>query len=110
MVSYVMAFTTLISTAVLDMHIDDPAFAVIDCRYKLDDANWGEREYASAHIPGAVFADLGRDLAGPKSGTNGRHPLPDARTLARQSAQTQQIAKAQARDAFRRIAAEPGCW
>ena len=82
MVSYVMAFTTLISTAVLDMHVDDPAFAIIDCRYKLDDANWGEREYASAHIPGAVFADLGRDLAGPKSGTNGRHPLPDARTLA----------------------------
>ena len=83
MVSYGMAFTTLISTAVLDMHIDDPAFAIVDCRYKLDDANWGEREYASGHIPGAAFADLGRDLAGPKSGTNGRHPLPDAHVLAR---------------------------
>src|SRR5258705_12962416 len=82
MVSYGMAFTTLISTAVLAMHIDDPAFAIIDCRYKLDDADWGEREYASAHIPGAAFADPGRDLAGPKSGTNGRHPLPDARALA----------------------------
>jgi len=82
MVSYAMAFTTLISTAVLDMHIDDPAFAIIDCRYKLDDANWGEREYAAGHIPGAAFADLGRDLAGPRSGTNGRHPLPDAHALA----------------------------
>jgi thiosulfate/3-mercaptopyruvate sulfurtransferase len=78
-----MAFTTIISTAVLDMHRDDPAFAIVDCRYKLDDANWGEREYAAAHIPAAVFADLGRDLAGPKNGTNGRHPLPDAHTLAR---------------------------
>jgi thiosulfate/3-mercaptopyruvate sulfurtransferase len=77
-----MAFTTLISTAVLSMNIDDPAFAIVDCRYKLDDGSWGEREYTAAHIPGAVFADLGHDLAGPKNGTNGRHPLPDAHALA----------------------------
>jgi thiosulfate/3-mercaptopyruvate sulfurtransferase len=77
-----MAFTTLISTAALALHMDDPAFAIVDCRYQLDDGSWGEREYASAHIPGAVYADLGRDLAGPKSGTNGRHPLPDPHALA----------------------------
>jgi thiosulfate/3-mercaptopyruvate sulfurtransferase len=82
MVSYGMAFTTLISTAVLASHMDDPAFVIVDCRYKLDDAQWGEREYAAAHIPGAVYADLGRDLAGPRNGTNGRHPLPDRHTLA----------------------------
>ena len=62
--------------------MDDPAFVIVDCRYKLDDAQWGEREYAAAHIPGAVYADLGRDLAGPRNGTNGRHPLPDRHTLA----------------------------
>jgi thiosulfate/3-mercaptopyruvate sulfurtransferase len=82
MVSYGMAFTTLISTAVLALHMDDPAFAIIDCRTKLDDAGWGEREHAAAHIPGAVYADLNRDLSGPKSGTNGRHPLPDPHALA----------------------------
>ena len=82
MVSYGMAFTTLISTAALASHMDDPAFAIVDCRYKLDDAKWGEREYEAAHIPGAVYADLGHDLAGPRSGTNGRHPLPDPHTLA----------------------------
>jgi thiosulfate/3-mercaptopyruvate sulfurtransferase len=82
MVSYGMAFTTLISTAALASHMDDPAFAIVDCRYKLDDAKWGEREYESAHIPGAAYADLGHDLAGPRSGTNGRHPLPDPHTLA----------------------------
>ena len=82
MVSYAMPFTTLISTATLALHIDDPAFAIIDCRYKLDDASWGEREYAAAHIPGAIYAALGRDLAGPGNGTNGRHPLPDPHTLA----------------------------
>ena len=77
-----MAFSTLISTAALALHLDDPAFAIVDCRYKLDDGSWGEREHASAHIPGAVYADLGRDLAGPRSGTNGRHPLPDPHALA----------------------------
>jgi thiosulfate/3-mercaptopyruvate sulfurtransferase len=83
MVSYAMPFTTLISTAALALHLDDPALAIIDCRYKLDDATWGEREHAGAHIPGAMYADLGRDLAGPRNGTNGRHPLPDPDVLAR---------------------------
>jgi len=82
MVSYGMAFRTLISTAALALHMDDPAFAVVDCRAKLDDLEWGAREYAAAHIPGAAYADLTHDLSGPKNGTNGRHPMPDARALA----------------------------
>ena len=82
MLSYGMAFRTLISTAALAMHLDDPAFAVVDCRTKLDDESWGAREYTAAHIPGAVYADLNRDLSAPKSGTNGRHPLPDPAALA----------------------------
>jgi thiosulfate/3-mercaptopyruvate sulfurtransferase len=82
MISYDMAFSTLISTAALAMHLEDPAFVIVDCRYKLDDESWGEREYTKLHIPGAVYAHLGHDLAGPKTGTNGRHPLPDPKTLA----------------------------
>jgi thiosulfate/3-mercaptopyruvate sulfurtransferase len=82
MVSYGMAFTTLISTAVLASHINDPAYAIVDCRAKLDDSGWGAREHETAHIPGAVYADLTTDLSGPKTGTNGRHPLPDPHTLA----------------------------
>jgi thiosulfate/3-mercaptopyruvate sulfurtransferase len=77
-----MPFTTLISTATLALHLDDPAFAIIDCRYKLDDESWGERAHAAAHIPGAMYAALGRDLAAPGNGTNGRHPLPDPHALA----------------------------
>ncbi|HXI27695.1 MAG TPA: sulfurtransferase [Vicinamibacterales bacterium] len=77
-----MAFTTLISTAALTLHLDDDAFAIVDCRTKLDDEGWGAREYRTAHIPGAVYADLNRDLSAPKTGTNGRHPRPDPDTLA----------------------------
>src|SRR5262245_51643547 len=78
-----MPFKTLISTDVLAAHIDDPGFIVIDCRYKLDDARWGEREYTEVHIPGALYASHSHDLSGPPTGLNGRHPLPDAHSLAR---------------------------
>ena len=73
-------FTTIVSTAVLASHVDAPV--IVDCRSKLDDEGWGEREYVAAHIPTAVYADLNRDLSGPKTGANGRHPLPDPRALA----------------------------
>jgi thiosulfate/3-mercaptopyruvate sulfurtransferase len=82
MLSYGMAFTTLISTAALALHLEDDALAIVDCRTKLDDEGWGAREYAAAHIPGAVYADLNRDLSAPKTGTNGRHPRPDPGVLA----------------------------
>ena len=61
-----MAFRTLISTAALAMHVEEPAWVIVDCRAKLDDLAWGAREHAASHIPGAVYADLTRDLSGPR--------------------------------------------
>lgn len=78
-----MAFTTLITTDALALHHGDPAFAIVDCRYSLDNEAWGAQEYIRRHIPGAVYAHLGHDLAGAKTGTNGRHPLPSPDALAR---------------------------
>src|SRR5713101_4113542 len=78
-----MAWTTLIDTGALAARLEDLALAIIDCRYNLDNEAWGAREYRSAHIPGAAYAHLGHDLAGAKTGTNGRHPLPDVNALRR---------------------------
>jgi len=77
-----MPFTTLIGTDMLAGRLDDPDFVVVDCRFRLDDETWGEREYAVRHIPGAVYAHLNRDLSGRTTGTNGRHPLPDPLAMA----------------------------
>jgi thiosulfate/3-mercaptopyruvate sulfurtransferase len=49
----------------------------VDCRFDLKDTSAGERAYETAHIPGAVYADVDHDLSAPKTGTNGRHPLPE---------------------------------
>ncbi len=77
-----MSFTTLISTAELARHLDDPAFVIVDCRHDLTDVDAGERAYRAAHIPGAAFLHLDRDLSGAKTGRNGRHPLPEVSALA----------------------------
>ncbi|MEO5558388.1 MAG: sulfurtransferase [Dokdonella sp.] len=49
---------------------------VVDCRQDLADADKGERNYAIAHIPGAVYAHLVRDLSDLSRHGVGRHPLP----------------------------------
>jgi thiosulfate/3-mercaptopyruvate sulfurtransferase len=76
-----MILTTLIDTGTLASHLGDPGFVIVDCRYKLEDEAWGEHEYQAQHIPGAAYASLGHDLAGKKTGSNGRHPLPEADAL-----------------------------
>ena len=75
-------YTTLISAATLARHLEDPTFVVVDCRHDLSDVDAGERAYRSAHLPGAVFLHLDRDLSGTKTGRNGRHPLPRIDALA----------------------------
>jgi len=67
--------TTLVSTQQLADHL--PAWRVFDCRHDLMKPDLGGQQYREAHIPGALFASLDRDLSAPKTGKNGRHPLPD---------------------------------
>jgi thiosulfate/3-mercaptopyruvate sulfurtransferase len=57
-------------------------YRFVDCRWSLDDPEWGRKQYLAAHVPGAAFLDVERDLSGPP-GAGGRHPLPDAAAFAR---------------------------
>ena len=76
-------FKTLIEPSTLAAHLNDLTWVIVDCRFDLADPEKGEQQYREAHIPGARYAHLDRHLSGPKTGTNGRHPLPDTDVLSR---------------------------
>jgi thiosulfate/3-mercaptopyruvate sulfurtransferase len=67
--------STLVSTGELAANL--AKWRVFDCRHDLFKPELGEQQYKEGHIPGALFASLDRDLSGRKTGTNGRHPLPE---------------------------------
>ena len=70
-------YTTLISSQELSQHLDDPNWAIADCRFLLATPESEEQAYLKAHIPGAVYVHLDRDLSGPiVPGKTGRHPWP----------------------------------
>ncbi len=72
-----MAYTTLISTADLQRHLSNLDWAIVDCRFSLDNTERGREAYLGSHIAGAVYAHLDEDLSGPiMPGKTGRHPLP----------------------------------
>lgn len=75
-------YTTLVDGATLAAHLDDPDWCLFDCRHQLSDPDAGAQAYAAGHLPGARFLHLDRDLSGPQTGSNGRHPLPDPQLLA----------------------------
>ena len=82
------SFTTLISATQLRGLFDvGDAPLPIDTRFDLADPFAGERAWREGHLPGAHYLHLDRDLSGPKTGRNGRHPLPErsdfAQTLGR---------------------------
>jgi thiosulfate/3-mercaptopyruvate sulfurtransferase len=77
-----LSYTTLIDAATLKGHLDDPEWRIIDVRHQLANTAYGEQAYGAGHIPGAAFLHCDRDLSGPMTGKNGRHPLPDPAKLA----------------------------
>ena len=72
----------LVGTEELAAHLDDPAWRIFDCRHDLRNTEYGAQAYAKGHIPGALFLHLDRDLSGPTTGRNGRHPLPEPSAFA----------------------------
>ena len=79
--------TPLMTPSALALRLADADLAqqtlVVDCRFNLADTQAGLQAWQQGHIPGAIYAHLDQDLSGPKTGSNGRHPLPAAEAFVR---------------------------
>ena len=71
-------WTTLVQAETLSIGLARPDLVVLDCRFDLADTGAGEHAWMQAHIPGARYAHLDRDLSGATRNAAGRHPWPDA--------------------------------
>jgi thiosulfate/3-mercaptopyruvate sulfurtransferase len=71
-------WTTLVQAETLSIGLARPDLVVLDCRFDLADTSAGENAWMQAHIPGARYAHLDRDLSGPTQAAKGRHPWPAA--------------------------------
>lgn len=78
-----MAYKTIISAETVQENLNRPDWAILDCRFYLQEPGLGYQEYLESHLPGAIYIDLDRDLSGEIiPGKTGRHPLPDSATFA----------------------------
>jgi thiosulfate/3-mercaptopyruvate sulfurtransferase len=71
-------WTTLVQAETLSIGLGRPDLVVLDCRFDLADSSAGEYAWMQAHIPGARYANLDRDLSGALQASKGRHPWPEA--------------------------------
>src|SRR2546423_9093524 len=72
LVSPPVASDTIVSTEELAGHSH---WRVFDCRHDLARPELGEQQYREAHISGALFSHLDRDLSSRRDGRGGPHPL-----------------------------------
>jgi thiosulfate/3-mercaptopyruvate sulfurtransferase len=72
----------LVTTAEIADDMPDSRWILFDCRHDLMNPSRGREQYDAGHIPGAHFARVDQDLSGVKTGSNGRHPLPDPAVFA----------------------------
>lgn len=86
------SYRTLISATELnELSRDGSRLLLIDVSFDLADTDAGQAAYAGAHLPGAHYLHLDRDLSGAKLDESGhfrgRHPLPQRADFARRMAQ-----------------------
>ncbi|QYK63318.1 sulfurtransferase [Paenibacillus sp. S25] len=73
---------SIVSKRWLLARLYEPDMIIADCRSLLGQAGAGRTQFNEDHIPGAVHFDLEEDLTAPLGEHGGRHPLPNADTLA----------------------------
>jgi len=70
---------TLVDPATLATALGHADLRIVDARFApagVNDPVFGRRAYTESHLPGAVYADLNRDLSNLSRPGLGRHPLP----------------------------------
>ncbi|HHX81725.1 MAG TPA: sulfurtransferase, partial [Pseudomonadaceae bacterium] len=73
-----MHISTLISVEELQTLLGAPHVRLFDCRFNLADPVAGRSAWQQERLPGALHADMERDLSLPhRPGRSGRHPLPE---------------------------------
>jgi len=65
-----------VATLAAELAQDRCDLRLVDARAVLGDAQAGREAFAAGHLPGAVHADLERDLSDHAAHGQGRHPLP----------------------------------
>ncbi len=78
-----MKWSTLVGVDELANALGNEELRIVDARFALMDPPAGRKAYEESHLPGAVHADLNRDLSDLAHAGEGRHPLPDAAAFAR---------------------------
>ncbi|HSI56960.1 MAG TPA: sulfurtransferase [Ideonella sp.] len=84
-----MLATTLIQADQLAALLRDSPSSVLvcDCSFDLANTAAGEQAFLAGHVPGAVYLNLDQALSGPKTGLNGRHPLPQLEDFVKRMAE-----------------------
>ncbi len=70
---------TLVDPDTLATALGHADLRIVDARFApatVDDPDFGRRAHAQSHLPGAVYADLNRELSDLSRAGLGRHPLP----------------------------------
>ena len=76
-----LAHRTLVSAQALGAALQDPSLRLVDARAVLSDPAAARAAWALSHLPGAVHADLGRDLSDHRRSGLGRHSVTRMRVL-----------------------------
>lgn len=74
-------WNTVVQAETLAVALGRPDLAILDCRYTITAPGAGEMAFLQAHLPGAQYAHLDRDLSDMGNKSGGRHPWPDAATF-----------------------------
>jgi thiosulfate/3-mercaptopyruvate sulfurtransferase len=67
----------IVSVDWLNSNLNEPNIVIVDCRFQLNNPQFGYQEYLKSHIPNAFYLNLDQDLSSPPEKHGGRHPLPN---------------------------------